>query len=135
MKDLPASTNLTFLLISRREKKSRMEETAIGLAKIPLFDWKNRLLRGKQSVHLLSLPRDQQISGEALASVTLTNGGNLACERVGRIEVELLEYDYVVEYPNQLTIDKFIGVLRQREAREQKKDAATTPRLIVSPSK
>ncbi|KAI1712928.1 PI3-kinase family, p85-binding domain-containing protein [Ditylenchus destructor] len=124
LKDIPECTQLCFSLISLRKKKSRVELKPIGWMNLYIFDWRHHLVQGKQSLNLWPFPK-----GCTLEDVTFLSGAyafnfndaTVAC----RIEIELPEYEAIIEYPNQPIIDKFIKVIEAREAEE----ATTKPKI------
>jgi hypothetical protein len=133
LKDLPICTHLNFLLVSRREKKSRVEEeVAVGWAAMKLFEWKGHLAKGKQSLHLLSMPKDLErcTDDSTLADALLANGASEASERVGRIDVQMQEYENgSVAYPLEATIEEFVRIIARRRAKNEKNSEA--PKLTV----
>lgn len=109
-----------------RKRKNRVENTPIGWMNLRIFDWQNRLIQGKKSLYLWPFPK----AFSETTNLTGFHGSNYN-ETAPRIEVEFPEYETIVEYPNEITIDKFIGILKQREFRKEQFNSKPSFKFLV----
>lgn len=122
MKDLPESTQISFTLLSVRQKKNKQEEEPLGWVNMRLFNWKGQLIQGKHTMFLWPFPKD-------FADTINTSGapGQSNIMSATRIEIEFPDYDCPVQFPDKKTILKFVEILRQREARSSKQPEKIRP--------
>lgn len=127
LKDLPESAQLSFSLISVRQKKSKSEVyVPIGWVNIRLFDWKNRLLQGNHTLYLWPFPKDHN----DMLNLRGIQGSNHN-HNVTRIEVDFPAHGGIIEFPSPAIINKFVSILHMREARNNKGEVMNTS-LVVS---
>lgn len=109
-----------------RKRKNRVEITPIGWMNLRIFDWRNRLIQGKKSLYLWPFPK---VFSDT-TNLTGTHGSNYN-ETAPTIEVEFPEYQTIVEYPDDNTVDKFITILKQREFRKEQLNPKPSIKFVV----
>uniref|UniRef100_A0A1I8AW80 Phosphatidylinositol 3-kinase n=1 Tax=Meloidogyne hapla TaxID=6305 RepID=A0A1I8AW80_MELHA len=152
LKDLPESAQLCFSLISIHNPNSsssdiskitnknkqrtgtptlstastsmNCELNSLGYANLHVFDWRSRLIQGKQTLFLRPYEKNRSSFspqfvhldneyGDALSTVT---------SRTPRLEIEMPEYfggSTIIEYPPDLVIQRYIRWLRRHRGRKK----------------
>lgn len=88
------------------------------------MDWRNELLQGKQTLYLWPFPKDFNDNVYPIGQ----NGSNPNHDTI-RLEIEFLEFNTRVQYPERKQIIEYVDNVRKWKARRGDVDAIDDPKV------